>query len=102
MLLWLEVRPVNLLAAQYPVLENAFVQGILEEVGDSLEVLAGFVGDAPLGATSIVSGKAIAAATAGKGVKKVHAFGQFAQTQIEKASAMPIHEEDAETGKRSQ
>jgi hypothetical protein len=35
-------------------------------------------------------------------MKEVHAFGEFAEAQIEEASAVTIDEDDAEAGKRSE
>ena len=65
-------------------------------------MLSGFVGNAAFGMASVVSGEAIAAATAGERMKKSFAFGQFAETQIEKPGTMPIDENDAKARKSSQ
>src|SRR5580698_6955603 len=65
-----ELRPVNVLATEDPLLKHAFVfvtstEGILEELGDELEMLTGFIGDAALGVAGIVAAEAVAASAAG-------------------------------------
>ena len=69
-----ELRPVNFLAAEDPVLEHAFVffftQGVFNEIGDGLEMVARIFGDAALGMASVVAPEAVAAAATGKGIKK--------------------------------
>ena len=93
---------VSFLAAEDPLLKHAFVQGVLEEVGDELEMLAGLIGDAAFGVASVIAGKAVAATTAGQRMKESFAFSEFAQSQIEETGAMTIDQHDAEAGKYSQ
>src|SRR5260370_24264303 len=56
-----EVRPMNLRAAQNPLLKEIFLLGVFEAFGDVLEVLANFFVNATLGMARIVTGKAVAA-----------------------------------------
>ncbi len=65
-------------------------------------MVEGIVGDAALGVACIVAAEAVATAAAGQGMEEIHTFGEFAQAQIEQASAMAIDEDDAEAGKCSQ
>ena len=65
-------------------------------------MLAGFVFDAALGVTAVVSGKAIAAAAMGKRMKQVFALGQFAQTKIEDAGAVAIDQHYAQPRGRAE
>jgi hypothetical protein len=97
-----ELRPVRFLAAQNPIFERALFQSVLKELGDELEMLAGLIGDAAFGVASIVTGEAVPTSAAGKGMKESFALVQLAQAQIEHASAMTIHEDDAKTGECSQ
>ena len=48
-----------------------FLQGVLQDLGDKFEMLAGFVGDAALGVASVIAGEAIATAAAGKRMEKI-------------------------------
>ena len=65
---------MSFLAAQNPLFKHALFQGVLNEVGDKLEMLAGFIGDAALGMASVVTGETITAATAREWMKKSFAF----------------------------
>ena len=124
-----ELRPMSVLAAEDPLLEGAsiftlifivlifsftsisisisifiaiFSQGIHEELRETFEVLAGLIGDAPLGVTSVIAGEAIAAAAAGERLEESLTLGQFAETQIEQTSTMTVEQHDSETRKGSQ
>src|ERR1700683_4257431 len=99
MQLGFELRPVNVLAAENPLVEHVFFQCIFDELGDELEMVEGIVGDAALGVASIVASEAVAAAAAGQGMEEIHALTEFAEAQIEQARAMTIEEDDAEAGK---
>src|SRR3984885_5850353 len=102
MYLWGELGPVNFLAAQNPLFKHAFFQGVLKEVGDKLEMLAGFIGDAALGMASVVTGETITAATAGEWMKESLQFVKFAETQLKQASPVTIDQDHAQAGRRSQ
>jgi hypothetical protein len=60
-----ELRPANIEAAENPPFERAFFQVVFDGLGDSFEVLPGFVGDVTFGVAGIVSGEAVAATPAG-------------------------------------
>src|ERR1039458_10061954 len=58
--------------------------------------------EAAFGVPTIISGEAVAAAAAGKWMKKSFAFGQFAQAQVEQATPLAVDENDAQAGECSQ
>jgi hypothetical protein len=97
-----ELRPVSFLTAQNPVFKQSFLQGILNEVGNKLEMVARLIGHPAFRMASIVTAEAIATAAPRERMKKSFAFIKFAQTQIEQAGAMAIHQHHAQDGKRSQ
>ncbi len=97
-----ELRPVNILAADDPLLEHVFFQRVFDELGDELEMMEGVVGDAALGVAGIVGSEASAAAAAGKGMNEIHALAEFAEAEIEQARAMAVEQYDAEAGKCSE
>src|ERR1700683_5410335 len=97
-----ELRPVSFLTALNPVFKKTFLQGILNEVGDKLEMLARFIRDPALGMASVITREAVAASATRERMRKSLPFVEFAQTQIEQAGAMAIHQHHAQARKRAQ
>ena len=64
MQLGFELRPVSVLAAEDPFVEDAFFQGFLNDLGDELKMVKSIVGDAALSVACIVAAEAIATAAA--------------------------------------
>ena len=56
-------------------------------------MLAYLVGHAALGVASVISSEAIASATTGKRMKKSFPFVQLAETQVEQARPVAIHQD---------
>jgi hypothetical protein len=102
MQLRLDLRTVNVQTTEDPFIEETFLKGLLQHVGDCLEMLADFVVDPALRMATIVAGIAVAASLAGKTLKQTFAFGQFAKPEIKNASLVTIDKDNADPRKRSQ